>query len=230
MTEARVVIPVSYHREWMDGFGARGWKLDVALDDAEVIAATAETGTRVPTSVLVHDILDHHLCGLPLSGRRNEAKALRQLALRTGTDPMPDLLQIVDEDILSGYANGEPLGTLLPEHLMAVVPEAPSDDVKLIAYLIAALGKENLRRELACRLWEIGIEADAEMKNRYERTGLDHGRRGSLGMALQHLLRQADTIAQAEDWVAAHGEFRITSALCSLDVATPHGIDFVSPY
>lgn len=190
----------------------------------------AETGTRVPTSVLVHDVLHHHLCGLPLSGRRNEAKALRQLALRTGTDPMSDLLQIVNEDILSGCANEEPLGTILPEHLMAAVPEAPSDDVKFIACLIAALGKENLRRELARRLWEIGIEADAEMKNCYERTGLDHRRRGSLGMALQHLLRQADAIAEAEDWVAARGEFRITSALCLLYVASPRAADFVSLY
>lgn len=230
MTETHVVIPVSYHREWMDGFGARGWKLDVALDDADVIAVTADTGIRVPTSVLVHDILDHHLCGLPLSGHRNEAKALRQLALRTGMDPMPDLFQIVDEDILHGRANGESLHTLLPKSLEILVPEALDDNAQIIAYLIAGLGKDVLRRELAGHLQAIGMEADTEMKIRYEQTGLDHRCRGSLGMALQHLLRHADALATAEDWDVARGEFRITRAQCAIHVATPRNVDYVSQY
>lgn len=74
MTDNGIRIPVTYRHEWHDGFGARGWKLDYSLDDPYIIAATAETGNRIPTSVLVHDILDHYLCGLPLSGQRNEGQ------------------------------------------------------------------------------------------------------------------------------------------------------------
>jgi hypothetical protein len=48
-----------YGRTWRDGFGARGWKVAGAVNDPEVIASTAETGERIPTSVFVHDILDH---------------------------------------------------------------------------------------------------------------------------------------------------------------------------
>lgn len=81
-----VEVSVTYRREWQDGYGARGWKLDVSLDDPEVIASTAEAGLRLPTSVLIQDILDHHLSGLALGGHRNEAVALHQLGLRTGAD------------------------------------------------------------------------------------------------------------------------------------------------
>lgn len=67
----RTAVPVTYAREWLDGFGARGWKLDVSMSDPSVTAATAETGNRIPTSVLVHDILDHHFSGLAVGGHRN---------------------------------------------------------------------------------------------------------------------------------------------------------------
>lgn len=48
MTEPCITVPVIYRHEWADGFGARGWKLEVAIDDSEVIAATSETGLRIP--------------------------------------------------------------------------------------------------------------------------------------------------------------------------------------
>ncbi|MCA1806103.1 MAG: hypothetical protein LC646_12430, partial [Xanthomonadaceae bacterium] len=122
MRDAMQSIPVSYRREWQDGFGARGWKLDVSIDEPSVIAATAEHGMRVPTSVLVHDILDHHLCGFGIGGHRNEAMALLQLAARTGADPRVDFRQIVDEDLMQGHCNGEPLLAFLPDDLVALVP------------------------------------------------------------------------------------------------------------
>ena len=61
-----VQLHCCYRSVWQDGFGARGWKLASAIDDPAVIAATAETGERIPTSVFVHDILDHTLCGLAM--------------------------------------------------------------------------------------------------------------------------------------------------------------------
>ncbi|HEB97490.1 MAG TPA: hypothetical protein ENI96_13790, partial [Sedimenticola thiotaurini] len=82
----RMRIPVTYRDEWQDGFGARGWKLDASLMESTVISSTAYTGEKVPTSVLVHDILDHLLSGFGFSGHRNEAMAVVQLASRTGAD------------------------------------------------------------------------------------------------------------------------------------------------
>jgi hypothetical protein len=71
--EARITIGARYRQTWTDGFGARGWKLNSTLGDPEIIASTHETGSAIPTSVLVHDILDHLLSGFAPSGHRAEA-------------------------------------------------------------------------------------------------------------------------------------------------------------
>ncbi|MFB6261486.1 MAG: hypothetical protein ABEJ96_03600, partial [Thiohalorhabdaceae bacterium] len=54
----KVRILARYGETWPDGFGARGWKLEDALAETEVIAATPYPGEQVPTSVFVHDMLD----------------------------------------------------------------------------------------------------------------------------------------------------------------------------
>ena len=115
MSVKNITISVVYRSLWQDGFAARGWKLAVAINDPLVIASTPYTGSHIPTSVFVHDILDHYLCGLPLSGHRNEAIALTQLGSRTDTDIGMDFQQMIDEDILSGQVNGETLDSFLPD-------------------------------------------------------------------------------------------------------------------
>ncbi|WP_410352766.1 hypothetical protein [Thiohalophilus sp.] len=107
-------VRVTYKKEWDDGFGARGWKLNATIGDPVIIASTRETGQRIPTSVFVHDILDHFLSGFGVSGHRSEAMALRQLYRRTGSDPRPDYRQLVKEDLFYGMVNGEKLKTFLP--------------------------------------------------------------------------------------------------------------------
>ncbi|MBK1716092.1 hypothetical protein [Thiocystis violacea] len=52
------------------------------LADPEIIASTRETGGVLPTSVLIHDALDHLISGFAPSGHRAEAMALAQLAER----------------------------------------------------------------------------------------------------------------------------------------------------
>ena len=71
----RLEFPLVYRREWQDGYGARGWKLDIAIQDHEVVACTSYTGQKSQTSVLIHDLLDHLVSGFWLSGYRNEARA-----------------------------------------------------------------------------------------------------------------------------------------------------------
>ncbi len=51
VNEEGVHIPVTYQKTWDDGFGARGWKIDVSIGDPTIIASTRETGTKIPTSV-----------------------------------------------------------------------------------------------------------------------------------------------------------------------------------
>lgn len=226
MTEPCISVPIVYHHEWADGFGARGWKLEAAMDDPEVIAATSETGLRIPTSVLIHDILDHHLCGLPLSGHRNEAIALHQLSLRTGSDPLPDLIQMVDEDIVHGRVIGESMRTFLPAHLRARLPGGLSGDKEIAEYLIQDLGLDGLRQALTQHMLDIGRDGASGARKRYESSGLDYASRSGLGLALQTLFARVDALAVSAGWEQAQGAFSITDKGCTLHIDTPQRIAF----
>ncbi|MBI1283312.1 MAG: hypothetical protein GC183_03095 [Thiobacillus sp.] len=226
MSEPCITVPIVYHHEWADGFGARGWKLEAAMDDPEVIAATSETGLRIPTSVLIHDILDHHLCGLPLSGHRNEAIALHQLSLRTGSDPLPDLIQMVDEDLVHGRVIGDSMRTFLPEHLRARLPGGLSGDKDIAEYLIQDLGLEGLRQALTQQMLDIGHDGASGARKRYESSGLDYARRSALGLALQALFEQVDALVVSAGWEQAQGAFSITNNGCMLHMDTPQRISF----
>lgn len=224
MSKSSVRVPVTYCAEWQDGYGARGWKLDVALDDPEVIAATAETGQRLPTSVLVHDILDHHLCGLALGGHRNEAIALYQLGLRTGSDPLPDITQMVDEDLMHGGIVGEAMSAFLPESLRSLLPDDLEDNRAVVRYLIAALGRAELREALVQHMLDVGHKGAFTARARYQQSGLVHLQRGRLGLALQGLLARVDAQAVDEDWKLAHGVFELTNDQCSLHIDHPQDV------
>jgi hypothetical protein len=230
MPESAVTVAISYRAEWMDGYGARGWKLDVALDDPEVIAATAETGLRLPTSVLVHDILDHHLCGLPLGGHRNEAIALHQLRLRTGVDPSPDLMQMVDEDLLHGRVIGEALHNFLPDALRNLLSPDMKDNRATMAHLSDMLGREALRQTLFQRLVDIGQEGAGRAAENYHQYGLDHARRHLLGLALQKLLVHIDTLARDEDWNEARGAFWLSEHRAAVTLQCPRVVRFETSY
>ena len=225
MNEAMQTIPVSYRREWQDGFGARGWKLDVSIGEPSVIAATAEHGTRVPTSVLVHDILDHHLCGFGIGGHRNEAMALLQLASRTGADPRVDFRQIVDEDLMQGHCNGEPLLAFLPGDLVTLVPAQARDGKSVIGFLRAALGDEALRVRLVEHFVAIGQSVQQEVESRWRGMGLDYCLRGPMGLALQQVLVRVDGRAHEADWEQAHGRFLVGNEVCAVVLDSPEVMD-----
>jgi len=161
----QIRLPASYCTEWQDGYGVRGWKLDVSIGDPAVIASTEETGKQIPTSIFVHDIVDHHLCGLPMSGHRNEAIALRLLHERTGSSPVPDYRQMVEEDILRGNVNGERMTTFLPESLLSLAPMAlRENDKTLVNYLIAKLCREELTDRLVKHFAALGEEGYQEAR------------------------------------------------------------------
>jgi hypothetical protein len=210
-----------YRREWPDGFGAGGWKRRRALDDPSIIASTPVTGARIPTSVLVHDILDHALCGLPPTGHRAEAVALLQLAERTGADPGPDFAQMVDEDLLLGRADGDTLRDLLPADLLVRLPERLSDGRAIIAELTADLGRDALRARLIRRLFELGEAGAARARCCFAAHGLDCGRRGGLGLALQGLFARAHASAEAAAWPKAEAFVGLDPKRCRFVVSAP---------
>jgi hypothetical protein len=221
MRDAMQSIPVSYRREWQDGFGARGWKLDVSIGEPSVIAATAEHGTRVPTSVLVHDILDHHLCGFGIGGHRNEAMALMQLASRTGADPRVDFRQIVDEDLMQGHCNGEPWFSFLPADLAAHLPASMRDGKAVIDTLRQVFGEDALRERLVEHFVAIGESVQQRVEARWRYMGLEYRRRGPMGLALQELLARVDALALERGWPHAHGQFMVDNHTCILVLDSP---------
>ncbi|MDT8388146.1 MAG: hypothetical protein RQ736_11580 [Thiogranum sp.] len=216
-----IAVPVTYQREWQDGFGARGWKLDVSINEPSVIAATAETGERIPTSVLVHDILDHHLCGFRIGGHRNEAMALLQLAARTGADPRVDFRQIIDEDIMHGHCNGESLRAFLPPDLAEQLPADLDDDRSLIQHLRSVIDETVLRERLVQHFVQIGESVQSQVEAHWRDLGLSYRRRSEMGKALQQLLARVDKQARDQHWEQAHGRFMVGDQECALVLETP---------
>lgn len=216
-TTAPVAVPVTYRREWQDGFGARGWKLDTAIGDEFVIASTAYTGGNIPTSVLIHDIVDHYLCGFGLSGHRDEAMALIQLRERTGTDIEPDYAQMVDEDIARGLVNGEPLETFLPPDLAQQLPAQGTPAGRMRA-LRERIGGQTLHERLIARFFELGEQGRQHAQQAWQRLGLDYAKRPAIALALQHLLEQADAWMLEQEVETMRGRFMITPEECRLEM------------
>jgi hypothetical protein len=228
MFAKEISIPVTYKSVWLDGFGARGWKLDVSIGAPSVIAATAEHGTRIATSVLVHDILDHHLCGFEIGGHRNEAMALIQLASRTGADPRQDFRQIVEEDLMRGHCNGEPLRSFLPQDLVALLPDHARDDRDIINFLSREFGKDALQDTLVDHFVTLGASVQYKVELHWLFMGLDYKHSREMGLALQHLLVQVDQLVREQDWEQAHGWFSIGNQRCAIELDMPVPIQFTA--
>ena len=228
MTEVR--LDCQYRREWADGFGGRGWKLTATTHDPNTIASTPATGYRIATAVFVHDILDHALCGLPSSGHRAEAIALLQLFERTGADPRSDFVQMVDEDLLQGQADGEALETLLPSDLMAMQPPATPTGRARMEDLSRQLGREALRARLVQHLCDLGEAGRDQARAVYKAQGLAPSCRGVLGLALQRLFERADRQVLDAGWEVASGTVAIDQTSCHFRLITPHRWNVSSRY
>ena len=219
-TRQRTRISVTYRDEWQDGFGARGWKLDAAMRNSTVIASTAYTGENVPTSVLIHDILDHFLCGFGFSGHRNETMAVIQLASRTGADTGISLHPMVEE-VMRGLILGESIETFLPDTLKRHLPDGPLSNEERMSYLSRRLGKQRLRSLLLAHFQAIGEEGIGPAKAHWHRAGLDYDRRTAIGLCLQELLVQADAMALTQRWQHARACLRVDNGECGISIEYP---------
>ncbi|KPV41747.1 hypothetical protein AN478_01390 [Thiohalorhabdus denitrificans] len=221
-------VPVLYQATWQDGFGARGWKLREAAEEGEVIAATPYPGERIPTSVFIHDILDHWVPGFSLSGHRSEAKALVQLAARTGSDPVPDYGQMVDEDLLRGDCHGEALETFLPPELADRLPAEGPDRARMRA-LVEELGAGLVRATLIARFVELGWAGMEEAQAGWLARGLVYERRASMGLALQALFERVDARALEAGWAEADGEVGLARDHVAFRIHQPEAMEEVRP-
>ncbi len=220
---AGTIVPVTFKREWDDGFGARGWKLDVSAHDPEIIASSAFPGDNIPTSVLIHDILDHLLSGFAPSGHRNEAMALMQLHLRTGSDIRPDIQQMIEEDILHGNVIGETLESFLPNDLLAHLADTGTPDSKdKMTRLITTLGRDQVCASLLSRFHELGMLGIPQAEQHRENLGLDYATRRATGLCLQSLLVDAEQYVSEVGADSARGGFTIANTVCCMWLCAPH--------
>lgn len=195
--ENAVEVFATYNKAWDDGFGARGWKLNASLDEPEIIASTRQTGERIGTSVFVHDILDHFCSGFGVSGHRCEAMALVQLARRTASDPRPDFEQMIDEDILQGRVNGEPLLDFLPPGMRALLPDDQALYEKgIVDYLVDVIGRDDFVEALVKHFFLLGRQGGSHAAASWDKLGLDIDNAANTATALQVLLEKVDAEAE----------------------------------
>lgn len=224
-----VDVHVTYRDEWPDGFGARGWKLDTTLDDPAVIASTSETGDRIGTSVLVHDILDHYISGFPMRGHRHEAMALIQLNKRTGSDPRPDYEQMVAEDLMHGVVSGEAMRSFLPPHITQLLPPDVISGKEIIDFLASTLGHESLRAALVERFFELGERGIPLALANWNSYDLDYARNAAIGACLQGLLLEVDRMFLDGAYSFGKGFFQIGNRACQLILEQPFNASFNKP-
>lgn len=218
INQDKISIPVTYEKSWNDGFGARGWKVDATIGDPQIIASTRETGQRINTSVFVHDILDHFLSGYGVSGHRSEAMALIQLAKRTGASPESDYRQIIEEDILHGKVNGEPMKSFLPSSLLELLPDNTNmTDQVIISSLKDILGNERLTDILVKHFFTLGKAGEKHAEDNWIKLGLDHHKQKEMGIALQKLLAEIDSKAEEMKLDVAKGFITIDNSFVSFD-------------
>lgn len=217
--EHGISLPLTYRKVWDDGFGARGWKLNATIGDPEIIASTRETGEKINTSVLIHDMLDHFVSGFGVSGHRSEAMALSQLSMRTGSNPGPDYEQMIKEDITCGRVNGETLASFLPREMLSILPShLDMSDREVISYIKEVLGEVNLNEQLLEYFKDLGRSGNEHATTSWKKLGLDQSRVTELGLALQDLLDIVDTYVEESGWVYIEADVLINNETCSFNL------------
>ena len=211
---------MTYRDEWQDGFGARGWKLDATMRDSTVIASMPYTGEKVPTSVLIHDILDHLLCGFGFSGHRNEAMAVIQLTSRTGADIEISFRPMVEE-VMRGRILRESIEMFLPDTLRRHLHNGIRSDEEQITHLSRRLGKQRLQSLLLAHFQAIGEEGTGTARVHWREAGLEYEYRTAIGLCLQELLVQADVLALTRRWQHAWACFLVDNRECGLNIESP---------
>ncbi len=213
-----IVFALTFRSEWQDGYGAQGWKLDLARNDPAVVACTAYTGDKTPTSVLVHDILDHLVSGFPLSGYANEARATAMHGLRNGIEVRSSYEWMADE-LLNGDGREELLTQFLPPDIVAGIPQLTRPD-ETIASLIAAYGRARIKSHIVERFFRVGLSGIPVAFANWQSQHLGFDRMHAIGLCLQALLVKAQDIIEKSAIEAANGRCLVGNTACEFIVTT----------
>ncbi|MDH5657272.1 MAG: hypothetical protein OEZ34_15275 [Spirochaetia bacterium] len=217
-----ITIPATYKNEWDDDFGARGWKLDIGIGNPDLIATNRQTGGLIPTSIFVHDILDHFVSGFGVTDHRSEAMALIQLYLRTGSDPRPDYEQMVKEDIIKGIVDGDMLSYFLPDNLLEILPAqiTQKPDSQIIQFLIEQVGEAELFNQLMGQLYRLGNMGKKHARVSWKKCKLDYHKRKEIGLMIQDSLAIIDIEAESGGIDLLHAAIHISNSQCSFNAKT----------
>ncbi len=213
------VIDIQYRAEWDDGFGARGWKIESSIPDPRVIASTAFTGDVAETSVFVHDIVDHHLCGLSIGGHRSEAVAIFLHALRSGVPVEPSIRLMVDE-LLATAECGEELCTFLPADMLCKIDDPRADDRLVLEQLTSRYGKAQTCTRLVEHYYRIAAQGIPDALEAWSANGLENVRRPAIGRCLQRLIRDADAYVLREHISSIRGQATVGNTQCQITAGT----------
>lgn len=210
-------IGLTYRSEWHDGFGAQGWKLNVAMDDPKVIACTAYTGTKSPTSVLVHDILDHLVSGFWFSGFKNEARATAIHGLRNGIEVRSSYESMTD-DILSAEGATDEIMDLLPTSITDSIPEQ-KPLIEMIATIRENFDLAEVRSEIIEGFFRIGLSGIPVAISNWQEKHLDFEKIHSIGLCLQALLVEVQDIIKRWAVEFAYGQVTVNNETCEFLVS-----------
>lgn len=209
---------VTYHSEWQDGYGAQGWKLNVTMDDPDVIACTPYPGNKTPTSVLVHDILDHLVSGFGLSGFANEARATAMHGIRNGIEVRSSYEWMADE-ILSTKLLKVDITDFLPASIMDSIP-TPSTPDKTMALLLENNDRADIRNRLVEGFFRVGLSGIPIAISNWQNQRLDFNRMYSIGVCLQALFIEAQDIIANWAVETAKGQILVGNEVCEFAVGT----------
>lgn len=214
---------LTYRDEWSDSFGARGWKLESAVANPEIIACTAHAGGKSPTSVIVHDILDHLVSGFGLSGCLNEARAIVMHGLRNGIEVRSSFECLVD-DILRDPASDSDARELFAALLPAPVRFCCRSSAEMVERVGAQLGTAKMRARLIQRLIGVGLGGVRTAMTNWERRHLPFEKMADIGFCVQELLEKADDAILANKIAVADALLDLSDDVCRLELST-NGFD-----
>lgn len=214
MKTRAVQVEVVFQEYWNDGFGARGWKLASAISDPRVVASTAHVGLISPTCVLVHDIMDHYLCGLQIGGHRSEVVATMLHAMRNDLPVRKSINMMVDELCAVAYC-GETLAEYIPEDMLGSMPSnTPSEQMS--AVLTAGLERNRMRERLVDHYYALGLAGLTAALVHYEGLGLSLAKRYEVGIRLQKLFENAESHILRRDCDRTSGVLEVADNKCGL--------------
>ena len=174
-------------------------------------------GPASPTSVPIHDVLDHWVCGFGWRTYSDEAKATVMHGLRNGIDVRKSF-ELLAEDLIADQNPLEPI-ELFNLYRGLLLGGALNPSREAFNRVICQMGHEKAIASTSMSLHRIGLEGIHEAQRQWQKLGLNLSLMGHIGLALQELLKEAESIivANKHDFIDATLGIQISN--CTIEVA-----------